>query len=346
MKERIILYGTGATSKFYLHEEFNKEKFELIAVCDSAPEKWGRQFESCKVISPKELARIDFDVIIVASVFFDDIKAELVQKYNIEADKINNRFYRQWEDIEKRYHFLYNKKGYRQKGSGIAEIRDTDKIVIYTAISGGYDCLKEPEYVDKRCSYICFTDDQDLKSDIWEIRRLPSFGTDFNRSAKQVKVLPHNYLKEYDLSIWVDGAFAITGDLLSLVNIYMLNSGFLSFLHNARGNVYEDATVIINEGFDNENVVINQMNCYEQAGYKDDGGLISGGILFRRHNSPEIIGLMNRWWHEILTHSKRDQLSFNYSAWKEKAAFDVIDMNIYDNKYVKWYPHNKKRGES
>lgn len=38
------------------------------------------------------------------------------------------------------------------------------KIVIYTAFTGNYDNLKEPEYIDENCDYVCFTDNPNIKS--------------------------------------------------------------------------------------------------------------------------------------------------------------------------------------
>ena len=47
--------------------------------------------------------------------------------------------------------------------------KQNNKLVIYTAFTGNYDELKEPEFIDENCDYVCFTENPDLESDTWEI---------------------------------------------------------------------------------------------------------------------------------------------------------------------------------
>ena len=54
---------------------------------------------------------------------------------------------------------------------------------------------------------------------------------------------------------------------------------------------------------------------------------------------------MENWWTEIKYNSKRDQLSFNYVAWKHKVKFNYIEGDSRDNQYFKrsTKPHLAKR---
>ena len=70
-----------------------------------------------------------------------------------------------------------------------------NKIAIYTAFTGDYDTLKQPEFIDENCDYICFTDNPDLESDLWTIIQMEESVLDNNRKAKQYKLLPHKYLR-------------------------------------------------------------------------------------------------------------------------------------------------------
>lgn len=341
-KEKVIIYGTGGSSSHFVKVDFNKDKFELVAFCDSDCTKWGHMFLEKKIVSPLQLSDMQFDKIIIASVFVNEITDKLVDNYQIERTKIVNKYYREIEEIKKRYCDFYRKKGKITKSATGHTIKSTDKIVICTAIAGGYDELRDPLYIDERCEYICYTDNPNLKSNIWKIRSLDIYDNDYNRSAKRIKVLPHLFFAEYDWSIWIDGKFQITGDIVSLIDRYALNSNFLSFMHYKRNSVFEDAKAVIEVGFDKEEIIKEQIEKYKKEGFTDDNELIEGGILFRKHNDNNIIRLMNRWWKEISEHSRRDQVSFNYSAWKEDVFCDMIDLNIYDNEYVKVYPHNRK----
>lgn len=342
-KEKLIIYGTGGTAKFYAENDMDQDKFELLAFADGNEEKWGESFLGFPIVSPAEIGKMEYDAIIIGSVFFDEIKERLVSDNHVAADKIHSIYYREVEEIRKRYENYYNSHNLRKKESACTEMENVGRCVIYTAIAGDYDQLREPVYVDPNCDYVCFTDNPKLTSNVWEIRALPDWKKDANRSAKQIKVLPHRFLPEYDCSIWVDGAFEITGNLRELMQIYMRNSNILCFMHYRRAHVYEEAEVVGQAGFDMADKISEQMELYRKEGFMDDNELIAGGVLFRKHHQPEVIRLMESWWKEIINHSRRDQLSFNYCAWKEKVIFDMVDENIYENLYLKAYPHNKKK---
>jgi hypothetical protein len=48
------------------------------------------------------------------------------------------------------------------------------KIVCYTCITGSYDKLHDPLIVPSGIDFICFTNNSNLKSNIWKIRPIPS----------------------------------------------------------------------------------------------------------------------------------------------------------------------------
>ena len=98
-----------------------------------------------------------------------------------------------------------------------------NKNVVYTCITGGYDTLTEPEFVSDGFDYVCFTDNVDLNSDVWEIRPLPKETDSLSQVKKQryVKLNPHLLLSDYDISIWVDGNVKINGDLNTFMKEYI-----------------------------------------------------------------------------------------------------------------------------
>ena len=50
---------------------------------------------------------------------------------------------------------------------------------------------------------------------------------------------------------------------------------------------------------------------------------------------------MEDWWLELKYGSKRDQLSFNYTAWKNSFNFLYINKDIRNNEYFQMKKHNK-----
>ena len=96
-----------------------------------------------------------------------------------------------------------------------------NKKVIYTSIFGSEYYLHEPSIKLEDWDYICFTDNPDYKSDIWDVRITPKV-YDGARDSKKPKILPHRYLQDYDISIWIDGDVKVTDNVDILVNKYFV----------------------------------------------------------------------------------------------------------------------------
>ncbi len=87
------------------------------------------------------------------------------------------------------------------------------------------------------------------------------------------------------------------------------------------------------------------MTNYSYSGFPKDKGLITGMVILRRHNKSDCIKVMEQWWSEISYNSKRDQLSFNYSAWKHGVKFNYLDGDSRENEYFvrSTKPHKGKK---
>ena len=223
---------------------------------------------------------------------------------------------------------------------------EKNKKVIYTCITGGYDSLIEPTFITGDFDYICFTDNNDLKSDAWIIKPLPSETEEFTNVKKQryVKINPHLLLKEYDLSIWVDGNVEVKGDLNDLISKKIKNEDNICVpAHPQRKCIYDEERVVLAMKKDVKGNTSPQINRYKKEGFPKNYGLLQSNILIRRHNSPDCIKLMEDWFEEVKNGSHRDQLSFNYAAWKNKnIKITYLDKFIYKSQWFKWHGGHKK----
>lgn len=212
------------------------------------------------------------------------------------------------------------------------------KLVVYTSIFGGYDDLQNPPNI-KNVDYVCFTD-YNINSNFWKIIKCPIKHRDPNLCAKEYKILPHKYLKKYDYSVWVDGNISIVGNIQELIECYLIDHDIAFFNHqnttgDSRNCIYSESEAVSKLKKDNPDIVHKQISKYKKEGYPKNNGLICGGVIIRKHLSPEIIKSMEDWWIEIKSYSKRDQLSFNYIAWKNKLKYNFIQGDIRNNKYFK-----------
>lgn len=210
---------------------------------------------------------------------------------------------------------------------------ENSRLVIYTAIIGKYDTLKEPEYIDENCDYVCFTDNRELTSDIWQIRFVEKIDLDSTRFQRMYKVLTHRFLPEYEYSLYIDGNVRIMGSLRDFVRKQWKGASLLGLKHPDRDNLYDEAEACINFGKDDPEIIRRQIGRYKREGYKADNELTVNNIIFRKHNDKELVKVMEDWWKEIRDNSRRDQLSFCYVCWKNHFAYDVSELKCYRSDY-------------
>lgn len=335
--ENIIFYGTGKTAQRLLEKTRTIQTCRVIAIIDGNADKRNQLFYGFKIEMSADITKYDFDKLIIASVFHEEIRKRLEEEYPDMRNKIvtNAVKYLQgcWLKQEAARH-------YKNYARGESCFSGSGRVVVYTAIVGDYDELKEPDVIDERVHYVCYTDNPNLKSDIWEIRCMEDCAeSDMCRKAKVFKILPHKFFAEYDWSIWVDGSFQITGSLLDVLKEKIGREKTAFCLHNVRNCAYAEAEACITYQKDLRTVIERQMNQYKKEGYPMENGLIFGGFIVRKHNDKEVIRLMETWYCEIERNSRRDQLSFNYAAWKSKINFDVLDIDFLDNKYFQLCSH-------
>ena len=208
----------------------------------------------------------------------------------------------------------------------------SSKIAIYTAFTGDYDTLKEPKFIDDNCDYICFTDNPNVESDLYDIIPMVESHLDNNRRAKMYKVLPHKFLKDYKYSFWLDGTFQIKGSLREYIYKYIKNS-MLCVVHTERDCVYEELKASFNILRYPKLIMNNQVEHYLSEGFPPHYGLGVMGAIFREHNNPKVVKVMDDWWSEIVKYSNQDQLSFAYVAWKNDFHPSVSPVYYWENEY-------------
>lgn len=209
--------------------------------------------------------------------------------------------------------------------------------VIFTAIMGTYDRLKLPKQVTKGWRYICYTDQPDLESPLWEIKQVDSTIFGATKTARWIKINNELFL-DCDLSIWIDGNFEIRCDLDAFVGAY--HKGNFSLMSHGRDCIYDEAHACISHNKDNADIINGQMNGYRSKGFPEHFGMVATGLIIRNHGNKEIVNFTQKWWEQVRLCSKRDQLSFNYILWKYPLDINIMDFNNIITNYFDWGNHN------
>lgn len=239
------------------------------------------------------------------------------------VDVINDKYIRQYKDEK--------------------QTRITGKCAVYTCITGGYDNLADPQYIDPEFDYICYTDEPEkYRSDVWDIRKIEIKDiTNPILLNRYVKTHPHELLPEYDYTIYIDGKIIISGNLKEYINAYCRKSTMLCFPHPSRTNLRDEAVHVAQLGKYEFDPMMKQLDSYEDEGYTWSEPVIEGACLIRSNRDPILQKVMEDWWIEICTKTPRDQLSFGYVCWKNNFTYDISTLDVYYNGFLSNQDHNE-----
>lgn len=328
---RVAFWGAGKMAHEFMKEyQYKKDMYKdfIIGFFDNNKNLWGKETEFGVIKSPMELKEIEIDIMVIVCDYYHEIKSDLISNYCIEERKIFSI------DEYKRKCNALMKYEDRYKGKCINLNKFDDKIIVYTAITGGYDFLNEPLYTNNNITYVCFTNNRNLKSDVWNIEYIKDNRLNDMYMAKKIKLMPNEYCKGYETSVWVDGKYLIKGDLRSYISKFQKQMPMICFPHPVRSCIYDEAAVCICEKRGKKEEIIPQITHYYREGFPYDRGLYEMGCIVRQHNDARVIQLMRDWWTEISKYSHRDQISFPYVCLKNDFEPDICNLDINHNEWL------------
>lgn len=221
-------------------------------------------------------------------------------------------------------------------------------VAVYCCIIGGYDEVVDPVVIDDNVDYYCFTDSNVPSDSIWkkiDITEFPEYyelsPTELNR---RIKMLPFEYLHNYDYTLYIDGNIQIVSFVTPLI-MQMRGKGLGIHYHNERDCIYDESRVIniLLSHKVNSTLLKKQINKYKKMGYPRHNGLFANTIIICDNNDTETISLMKKWWLEYKKYPTRDQISLpfviwenNYSREKIYIMGDSVEMNY---RFDKMYYH-------
>jgi len=220
--------------------------------------------------------------------------------------------------------------------------QSTPKIIVYSAIFGGYDRLREVEVVDPNVKYILFTDSPNLKSKTWDIQ-LVSQQRNSRLYARSAKINNAIITADCDYYIWIDARFSPRCS--NWLELCQQVEGVMCYRHDVRDCIYEEAKVCKEMKLDSDYAIDTMVKKLKRVNYPSHFGLQSSGFLIRK-NIKAVQAFNEDWLKCVSIYSVRDQLSLNYVAWEHgiKIQQPPKGVNVYDNPYLsKGNKHLKPR---
>ena len=211
------------------------------------------------------------------------------------------------------------------------------KIAVYTCIVGQYDPLMEPRFVEPGIDYYVFTDIDCPASSIWkkvDIRHFEEYGSlTPSQLNRKIKMLPFQYLPDYDYSVYVDGNIEITDAITPMIK-EMGVCAFGVHYHRTRDCIYDELVRVEYLRKADIKMAKQQVADYKKQGFPRHYGLYENTILIRKHADKDMRQLMEAWWQEYSKYPTRDQLSLPFLIWKlgyDRKKIHIMGMNLYHN---------------
>jgi Protein of unknown function (DUF616) len=212
-----------------------------------------------------------------------------------------------------------------------------ERRIVYTALMGKYETLVEqPEASTSGVEFVCFTDDPDLHSDSWRVVLVqPRFPQDSIRSARYIKIIGDDLVRNYGQSIWIDNRVVLKPGFTELFDNLQYHDIAVPG-HSFRTSVKSEGIAVIESGYDDPSRVREELIVLSDLGL-DTARPFWTGILLRR-NTDAVTLAMQIWYEHVLRYSRRDQLSANIAF--AGAPVSVLRLEIENavSKYHSWLP--------
>ena len=136
------------------------------------------------------------------------------------------------------------------------------KKCVYTCITGDYDEVKTfPNLNENEFDYYLFTNNKKIRSDFWKVIYIDNDGLDNIRLARKIKVLGHDILSDYDITIWLDGASYPKMLISEFINdcCDLKKYCLVGFKHRERNCIYDEAITCVKVKKDKREIIESQM---------------------------------------------------------------------------------------
>lgn len=227
------------------------------------------------------------------------------------------------------------------------------RIALYTAVMGQYECPSETmlplttsSAAGGAVDYFRFSDapTEDIERPespvgSWEqIFQEPRIPGDASRSTRALKILGHDALANHDVTVWIDNRVRLKVSPEELVNRLLPDAADMAVpFHSFRSCLRDEFAEVSKARYDDPRRVREQLAVYETlAPQVLSHRVYWAGMLIRR-NSPAVADFNTFWWEQVLRFSRRDQLSFPFSAHANPhVTVSGIEIDTFDSEFHEW----------
>ncbi len=222
------------------------------------------------------------------------------------------------------------------------------KVAVYTAMFGGYDHILDPVIQPDNIDYYIITDRELPQESKWikidpETFIPQELLGDSVLCNRWCKMHPHILFQDYEASIYLDSNLLVVSDLTPFVSLAEAFSVAM-FKHWKRDCVYQEIEVCINDMRDTEKNLKRHEARLREQGIPERWGLVEAPVIARLHTDTRCISLMEDWWKNFITGSRRDQISLIETLWQNGIRPEhiaTLGNNIYSCNLIIKTQHRK-----
>jgi hypothetical protein len=210
--------------------------------------------------------------------------------------------------------------------------------VVYTALFGSYEALVEQPIARAVPSidFICFSD-VPRESASWRVVvvDLPVHG-DTVRSARSIKILGHEALRQYDEWLWIDNRVVLRASPDDILDSWITGFDLAIPLHDHRSSVAAEYQAVLRAGFDSPYRVREELAVLSRdlPSVLIERPLWTG--LIARRPSASVDNWAATWMAMVLLYSRRDQLSVNYAIATSQLIANIVMVDNRCSQFHTW----------
>jgi hypothetical protein len=200
---------------------------------------------------------------------------------------------------------------------------------VYTVNFGDYDELSKSDYT-KGVEHHYFTN-QDVTVSGWNVHRVSVPQGEELLYSRLYKMFPHIIFPDSKYSVYRDASFKYLMEPAWIFDTCKVTE-MAFFKHPSRKKIIEElfACIELNKISRGEaDIFLHFLNrCNPEA---KNLRVLSGGVIYRNHNSGDVDKCMNIWWNYFCQFPRRDQLTLPLALKESKMKYGVINANIFRN---------------
>jgi hypothetical protein len=197
---------------------------------------------------------------------------------------------------------------------------------VYTALFGQYETLNELTFKKNDSThYVCFTDDEKLRSDTWEIRLIiPPVLNDSIRSSRYLKMLGHRYFPQNSKCLYIDNSVELKVDGSEILNAALVGRCIALMPHSSRKTVRNEFFIVSAYGLARQDTLWSQFRKYKLSYPSVLKEAPYWGGMIAKINCEESDNFMSIWYEEYNKYTRRDQLSLNLASYLSEVEIGII----------------------